>query len=387
LFSDDDAQAAAAAREKHTARNPRRTLLTVISIAVSIFIFAALMALPTLVSQVLRERANSQRLVVASKAGYFYNLPYAYRQRIQSLPHVKIVSGETIFMATYRDPADQVPAIAIDPESIGELFSDWEIASDAAARFAQLRTGALVGDTLLDRFHWKVGDQIILHGTSLPVDIQLTIVGRLRTSTAAFLIIFRRDRLDEALHRPGTVTIFWVKVDRSRFIPTVLQDIDRIFANSPSETLSQSELTASQNRVGEMRVLFDGARLLAAIVVVAIGLVAVNTAAMEVRERRREMAIMRALGFSRAAVVGMVVAEGFVIGLTGGATGCASAYVGLKFMPYASRSLGILAYAIVMPARNIISGVLIATAIGVVSSFVPAFFATSNDISSDIRAL
>jgi ABC-type antimicrobial peptide transport system permease subunit len=108
---------------------------------------------------------------------------------------------------------------------------------------------------------------------------------------------------------------------------------------------------------------------------------------MEVRERRREMAIMRALGFSRAAVVGMVVAEGFVIGLTGGATGCASAYVGLKFMPYASRSLGILAYAIVMPARNIISGVLIATAIGVVSSFVPAFFATSNDISSDIRAL
>jgi putative ABC transport system permease protein len=368
-------------------RNPRRTLLTVISIAVSIFIFAGLMALPTLVSQILRDRANSLRLVVASKAGYFYNLPYAYRRRIQSVPHVEIVSGETIFMATYRDPADQVPAVAIDPESIGELFSDWDIAPEAAARFGELRTGALVGDTLLSRFRWRVGDQIILHGISLPVDIQLTIVGRLSASTAAFLIVFRRDLLDEALRRPGTVNIFWVKVDRSRFIPAVIQDIDRTFANSPSETQSQSELTASQNRVGEMRILFDGARLLAAIVVVAIGLVAVNTAAMEVRERRREMAIMRALGFTRAAVVGMVVMEGFVIGLAGGLIGCAGAYVGLKFLPYASRSLGILAYAIVMPASSIISGVLTATAIGLVSSLFPALFATHNDIASDIRAL
>jgi len=368
-------------------RNPRRTLLTVVSIAVSIFIFAGLMALPTLVSQILRDRANSLRLVVASKAGYFYNLPYAYRRRIQSVPHVEIVSGETIFMATYRDPADQVPAVAIDPEDIADLFGDWDIAPDAAARFGELRTAALVGDTLLSRFRWKVGDQIILHGTSLPVDIQLTIVGRLSASTAAFLIAFRRDLLDEALHRPGTVNIFWVKVDRSRFIPAVIQDIDRTFANSPSETQSQSELTASQNRVGEMRILFDGARLLAAIVVVAIGLVAANTAAMEVRERRREMAIMRALGFTRAAVVGMVMVEGLVIGLAGGVIGCAGAYVALKFLPYASRSLGILAYAIIMPARSIIGGVLTASAIGVVSSLSPALFATRRDIASDIRAL
>jgi putative ABC transport system permease protein len=368
-------------------RNPRRTILTVISIAVSIFIFAGLMSLPTLVDRILRERANSQRLVVASKAGYFYNLPYAYRRRIQSVPHVEIVSGESIFMATYRNPDDQVPAVAIDPENIEGLFSDWSIAPDAAARFAQLRTAALVGDTLMNRFRWKVGDQIILHGVSLPIDIQLTIVGRISAFAAGFIVIFRRDRLDEALGRPGTVNLFWVKVDGSRFISVVIQDIDRMFANSPSETQSWSELTASQNRVGEMRILFDGARLLAAIVVVAIGLVAVNTAAMAVRERRHEMAIMRALGFTRAAVIGTVVAEGFVIGLAGGALGCTAAYVGLKFLPYASRSLGMLAYAIVMPAHNIISGVLTAVAIGIVSSFFPALLATRRDISTDLRAL
>jgi len=368
-------------------RNPRRTILTVISIAVSIFIFAALMSLPTLLNQILRERANSLRLVVASKAGYFYNLPYAYRRRIQAMRHVEIVSGEMIFMATYRDPADQVPAVAIDPEGLANLFDDWAIASAVADKFSRMRTAALVGDTLLSRFHWKIGDQIILHGTSLPVDIQLTIVGRLSGSAPAFAIIFRRDQLDEALGRPGTVNLFWVKVDRSRSISAVIQDIDTTFANSPSETQSASELTASQNRVGEMRILFDGAKLLAGFVVVAIGLVAANTAAMAVRERRREMAIMRALGFTREGVVAMVVAEGLLIGLAGGTMGCAAAYVALKFLPYASRSLGLLAYAIVMPARNMISGILIAAAIGFVSSFFPAVLATRGDIATEIRAL
>ncbi|HKD66620.1 MAG TPA: FtsX-like permease family protein [Candidatus Binataceae bacterium] len=368
-------------------RSPRRTVLTVISIAVSIFIFAALMSLPSLVNQVMRERANSLRLVVGSKAGFFYNLPYAYRHRIQAIRHVDIVSGETIFMATYRDPADQVPAIAIDPERLGELFSDWTMTPQAAGDFARLRTAALVGETLMNRFHWKVGDQITLHGLSQPIDITLDIVGQLGGSAPAFVLVFRRDRLDEALGRPGTVNLFWVKVDTSGFIPAVIQDIDRMFANSASETQSESELTASQNRVSEMRMLFDGAQLLAAIVVVTIGLVATNTAAMAVRERRREMAIMRALGFTRAAVVAIIVGEGLVIGLVGGTIGCAGAYVALKFLPYASRSLGILAYAISMPARNMAGGILIAAAIGIASSFFPAFLATRGDISSQIRAL
>ncbi len=74
---------------------------------------------------------------------------------------LKIVSAEAIFIATYRNPDDQVPAVAISLENIEELFSDWSIVPDAPARFAQLRTAALVGDTLMSRFR-KAGKQIIL---------------------------------------------------------------------------------------------------------------------------------------------------------------------------------------------------------------------------------
>jgi putative ABC transport system permease protein len=372
---------------RNVTRNPTRTILTVLSIAVSIFIFTGLMSLPSLVNQILRERANTQRVVVYNKSGYFNTLPLAYGRRIESVSHVDMITPETIFLATYRDPGDQVPALAVDPEHFGDIFTDWEIDPQSALAFKSERTGALVGRTLMNRFHWKVGDSVILHGINVPIDIQLKLVGTLNASVSSFILVFHQDYLDEALGRPGTVNIFYVKVSSSGAIPQAIRDIDAAFANASFETKTESELAVSENRVGQMRVLLDGAKLLAVVVVIAIGLVAANTAAMSVRERRREMAVMRSIGFTRRAVIVMVVAEGLVIGIAGGALGCAGAWVGLKFLPHASRSLGVLAYAIAMPQRNLANGLLIAAAIGLVSTFIPASSATRGDISSQLRAV
>jgi putative ABC transport system permease protein len=372
---------------RNVTRNPRRTLLTILSIAVSIFIFAGLMSLPSLVNQILRERANSLRLVVYNKGGYFNTLPSAYIRRIEAVNHVDRVVGESIFLATYRNPNDQVPALAAYPEHFAEVFPDWGISPGAADAFVKERTGAMIGRTLMNRFHWQVGDQIILHGVNIPIDIPLKIVGALTGSTASFVIVFRHDYLDEALGRPGTVNVIWVKADSSRANAQVTRDIDETFANASFETKTESELAVSQNRVGQMRVLIQGAELLALVVLVAIGLVAANTAAMSVRERRREMAVMRSLGFTRSTVVAMVVAEGLIIGLVGGVLGCAGAWLGLKFLPHASRSIGMLAYAISMPRQNIVNGILIATLIGMISTFIPAASATRGDISTKLRAV
>jgi putative ABC transport system permease protein len=369
-------------------RNARRTILTVLSIAVSIFIFAGLMSLPNLVNQILRDRANTLRLVGYNKGGYFSNtLPYAYSGRIQSISHVENVIGESIFLSTYRTPGEQVAALAADPEHFAEVFPDWGISAAGEEEFARVRTAALVGRTLANRFRWRIGDQIILHGINQPVDLPLNIVGTMDGTTASFVVLFRRDYLDETLGRPGTVNIFWAKVDKSSSIPAVISDIDGTFANAPFETKTESELAVSENRVGQMRVILDGAKILAAIVIVAIGLVAANTAAMSVRERRRELAVMRSMGFTRETVIALMVVEGLAIGLLGGILGCGGAYFGLKLLPYASKSIGLLAYAISLPNRNIASGVIIAAIIGIVSTLVPALSATRGDISDELRAI
>jgi len=89
-------------------RNKRRTILTTLSITVSVFIFASLISLPGLLDQVLRDRANSLRLICHSKAGFSYMLPEAYRRQIESVPHVEAVAGYSVFMGTYRDPNQQI---------------------------------------------------------------------------------------------------------------------------------------------------------------------------------------------------------------------------------------------------------------------------------------
>jgi putative ABC transport system permease protein len=197
----------------------------------------------------------------------------------------------------------------------------------------------------------------------------------------------RRDHLDEALGNTGTVNLFWVKVDSSTSIPSVIHDIDQTFANSAFETNSESEEVVIQNRLSSQRLYLDGAKILSAIVIITIGLVAANTAAMSVRERRHELAVMRSFGFTRAMVVAVVTAEGFAIGLSGGVLGCAAAYGGLRLVPYASRSLGVLAYVLSIPGGNILAGLGAAAAIGGIAGLIPALAASRHEISDQLRAI
>src|ERR1035437_6343844 len=95
-------------------RNKRRTILTMLSITVSVFIFASLISLPGLLNQVLRDRANSLRLICHSKASLFYMLPEAYRRQIERVPHVEAVAAYSVFPGTYRDPNEQIGILAID---------------------------------------------------------------------------------------------------------------------------------------------------------------------------------------------------------------------------------------------------------------------------------
>jgi putative ABC transport system permease protein len=368
-------------------RNRRRTILTVLSIAVSVFIFAALMSLPGLVEVMLRDRVNSLRLICASKAGFLSPLPEAYRRRIAALPHVEAVVGVSIFIGTYRDPKDAIPCFAVDADETETVWPDWGITPAAAAQFRASRRAALVEGTLMRRFGWHIGDNLVLRGTLYPVDLELSIVGTLGGSAPPSRIMFRRDLLDEALGHPGTVNILWVKLDRADETARVIAAIDSTFANSAVETRTESEENFARAQISSFRLLFDGARVLAAIVVFAIVLVAANTAAMSVRERRHELAVMRAIGFERRTLIACLVAEGLLIGIVGGLAGCAGAWVALRMLPYASRTLGMLALMISLPGRVVVESFVTAALIGLGSSLAPATAATRGDISAALRAI
>src|SRR5579863_5315605 len=158
---------------KNLMRSKRRTLLTVLSIAVSLFIFSALVSLPTVANQILGDTASSTRIATHNKAGLTYNIPIAYKQRIAAIPHVEAVVAESWYGGVYHEVYDQFPNLAVDPDQVDVMWPDWGISKDQFDQFKKIRTACLVGGGTMKRFGWHLGQQIQLKGTVYPFNVTL----------------------------------------------------------------------------------------------------------------------------------------------------------------------------------------------------------------------
>jgi putative ABC transport system permease protein len=367
---------------KNLTRSKRRTILTVLSIAVSLFIFSALISMPAVVNQFLADSASSTRVAVHNKAGVTYDIPEAYKQRVVATPHVVAATAASWFGGIYHEVSDQFPNMAVDPEMVRETWPDWDISPQALHDFQQIRTGALVGRETMKRFGFHVGQQIMLRGTIYPFNVTLNIVGVLGGKASPSFLIFRRDYLEEVRGRPGFVFVIWVKVDNSANIPQVISSLDEGFANSSSETLTEPEAAFYGGFIAGYRVFFQLAELMGIVVVFTIGLVAANTAAMSIRERRTEIAVLRSIGFPARTILSMLLAESLIIALAGGLLGCGAAYALLKLVSVQG-PVG----AIRMPASTLFAALGAAALIGLLSALVPAVAAARRNIVDTIRAV
>ena len=366
-------------------RNPRRAILTTLAIAVSIFVLSVLLSLPAIADRILGDRASSLRLICHSKAGMLYSLPEAYRRKIEARPHVEAVAAFTFFLGIYHEPTDQFPNAAVDHEQIDEIWPDWGITPAAAADFKRFRTACLAGPALMQRFHWHIGQQITLRGTIYPVNLTFQIVGVLGDKAPPPILLFRRDYLDEATNHQAQVNMYWVKVDAPDAISGVAADIDQMFANSSAETRTETEFAFFSNLLSNYRVIFAIARVFGLIVAITIGLVAANTAAMSIRERQTEIAVMRALGFQASTIIYALVGEGSIMGFVGGVLGCAAAYAALRGLSLGSAALGPLGLALRVPGLVVVEAMMVAMLIGGGSGLVPAVIAARRNIVDAIR--
>ncbi len=371
---------------KNLMRSKRRTLLTILSIAVSLFIFSALVSLPTVANEVLADTASSVRIAVHNRAGLTYALPEAYKTRIAATPHVAAVVAESWFGGIYHEVSDAFPNLAVDPEQAQAMWTDWDISPLAFAQFSRIRTAALVGKGTMKRFGLRVGQQIMLRGTVYPVNVTLRIVGTIGGKAPPNFLLFRRDYLEQAIKRPGVVSIYWVRADRGASVPRVIAAIDRQFANSGAETQSESESGFLGNFLDTYRTFFTMAEVLGVIVVITIGLVAANTAAMSIRERRSEIAVMRSLGFSSGLILALLLTESLIIALVGGVFGCGSAFFVLKAFSANSPPAGPMAM-IRMPPIILIEALGAAALIGLASAYLPARAAARSNIVDALRAV
>ena len=366
---------------KNLFRNKRRTLLTVFSIAVSLFIFSALVSMPTVANEILADRATSQRVVTHNKSGLTYSMPHAYRQKIALLPHVTATAAQSWFGGVLHDVNDQFPNMAVDHDQADQVWPDYGVSAEQWEQFKKIRTACLVGSETMKRFNLKVGQQITLKGGPYPFNVTLDIVGVFGGKAPPNFLYFRRDYLEEANNGRAYVDSIWVKADSGDNVPQLIANIDEQFANSSAETQSESEAAFIGSFLRGYRMMFNLFEILGVIIVITVGLVAANTSAMSIRERRSEIAVMRSIGFTSGTILSTLLAESFVIGLMGGLLGCGAAFLALHL--FASPKMGMLS--IRMPPAVLYETLIAAAVIGLLSAWIPARSASKMNIVEALR--
>jgi putative ABC transport system permease protein len=352
-------------------RRKVRTGLTMGSFAVALFLFGILAVVRGAFQQGV-EVAGADRLVVVNKVSIIQPLPLAYRDRLARIPDVTQVTFANWFGGVYQEERNFFPQFAIDRETYRQMFPEFIVPDDQWQAFLVDREGCIVGQALAERFQWKVGDRIPLKGAMFPGVWEFTIRGTYRGSrpqddTTQFW--FRWDYLEERRSfGKGFVGWYTVRIANPNHATRVIQAIDEGFANSPWETKTDTEREFAASWVKQMGNIELLLLSIGGVVFFTLLLVTGNTMAIAVRERIRDLAVLKAIGFSDSFVLVLVLAETTMVAAVGGGVGLALA----KLFTLRGDPTGGLLPFFYLPPNTMALGFALGLAVGLMAGILPA---------------
>ena len=373
---------------KNTLRNRRRSILTVGSIAASFCLLGVLLALyNALYISAEGPPAQALRMITRNKVAVVFPLPISYRQKIQQVPGVREVMVWQWFGGVYKDPKNFFARFAIEPERFFSLYPEYRVPEDQKRAFQQERTACLIGRALADKYGIKLGDRVTLKGDSFPVDLELTTRAIYDAEGSDETLYFNLQYLFESLPptRRDFAEGFTILADSPESVPRISRAIDDQFRNSAAQTKTESERAyqlSFLSLVGNVKAFL---LFVCAAVAFTLLLVSGNTMAMSARERVREIGILKSLGFTPAAIMSIILGEAGLIALMGGSIGCLLAALACEFVHRAPAGIQQLKTLQLQPLVALFS-LGVAIAIGIVSSFVPAYSASRISILDAIRS-
>jgi len=370
-------------------RKKMRTSLTLLSIMVAFMLFGYLAAIKQGFSQGI-DVAGADRLIVRHKISIIQLLPEAYESRIEKIEGVEDAVHQTWFGGIYQKPSNFFAQMPVKPDEYLGMFPEFLLSDEEREAWLSTRSGAIAGRTIADRFGWKVGDRIPINATvwtrkggerTWEFDLVGIYEGAEKgTDTTQFL--FRYDFFEES-RQFGSGQVGWYTVritDPDRAAETAAR-IDAQFANSPYETKAEPEgafLQGFANQIGDIGFIMMS---IVAAVFFTILLVTGNTMAYAVRERTSELAVLKAIGFSDWAVLGLVLAESFVMTALGGAIGLGLAWMLVSTGDPTGGSLPVF----YLPAGDLIMGIVLIGLMALVAGILPALQAQRLKIADALR--
>lgn len=375
---------------RNLTRKKLRTALTLLTIMVAFVLFGILCAVrEALVGGVAL--AGADRLIVRHKVSIIQMLPESYQTRIARIPGVAAVTHQTWFGGIYQDPKNFFMQNPVEPQAFMAMFPEFILPPDQMKAWLDTRTGAIVGRKTAERFHWKLGDKVPI---TSPIWLRKTwefdlvgIFDGAKKGTDTTSLFFRYDYFDESRKAQnwGTGQVGWytIRVKDPAQAEAVAKLVDQEFENSPYETKTEPEGAFAQgfaNQIGNITAIVSG--ILAA-VFFTILLVTGSTMAQAIRDRIGELGVLKAIGFTNGHLLSLVLAESCLLTVLGGGLGLALA----ALVTAGGDPTGGMLPMFRLPGSNVLLGLLISIALGLVTGALPALQAMRLRVADAVRRI
>jgi putative ABC transport system permease protein len=372
---------------KSAFRNKRRSILTVLSITFSLLLLTIMMTVWRAFYMDTVSTESAQRLVTRHRVSLTESMPAYYREKIRAIPGVVAVTPNNWFGGIYKDqkPENMFAQFGTDPAEFLKIFTDFQIPADQVAAWQHDRAGAIVDVNLAKIHGWKVGDRLTLQGTIYPMNLELTIRGIYTPPVDTESLYYNQAYVEEAIpFAKGRAGMFAILADSPGDVAKIASAVDTMFHESPEPTKTESEKAFQLgfiNSIGNVKAFILS---ICFAVVFATLLVSANTMAMSIRERTREVAVLKTLGFTRQSILRLYLGEAVIVALIGGAAGCLLALVVISALKQAP-GMGFFLSGLKVTPPTFLLSLFVAGMVGLLSAVFPAYHAAKIDIVEGLR--
>jgi putative ABC transport system permease protein len=313
---------------KNSLRHKLRTFLTIVGISIAVIAFGLLRTVVTAWHAGV-EASAANRLIVRQAVSFIFPLPLAYRDQISKVPGVEAVTYANWFQGVYIDKDQFFARLAVDPETIFQVYPEFVVSKDEYQNFLKERNSCIIGQDIAKQYNLMIGDLMTIEGDIYPGDWQFVVRGIYKPrdkTTDATQMLFHWDYLNEKMKEWGTgrennVGWYIVKIKDPSKTGIISDQIDALFKNSRAETKTESERAFQQGFVQASSAIITSMNVISFVIIGIIMLVLGNTMIMSARERTREYAVFKTIGFSAGHMVGLILGESIFISAIGGGLG------------------------------------------------------------------
>jgi putative ABC transport system permease protein len=374
---------------KNLFRKKTRSGLTIGSILLPFFVICLLGTFVAMLDADPSKGRGMHRMAVRHRVSFTNFLPASHLEKIRQLSGVKAATPFNWFGGRYVDfSAFHVfQRFAVDPPAFFDVFDASGVVDGSADAWKSDRSGLLVGELLMKKYGWRLGQQITLTGDIWPGVYTFTIRAVYRGNDEAS-VFFDQKVIDERLpHRAGLYTMIWLKGVDAAAARDLIPRINALFENSPWPVRAETEKEFQNNYlalIGNVKLFF---RSLTAVIATVVLLIAANTMAMAARERVTEFAVLRAIGFPRRTIFGLLLSESALLSVFGASAGL------LAYLALFPRLRAVILYsplagaasALALYPRVLAAAFATTVLVGVLAGLVPAIRSVRRPIADGLR--